>query len=101
MFSQNKLHCDNHSTMYSMILKYNISCHMHFKVQNKGYVRFTFVEAMCVPITCSPLPNQPLSSVHELPEFAVLEFADFEQKLHRNLLVGILICIDFYLVLMT
>ena len=33
MFLKNKLHCDNHCTMYSMILKYNISCHMHFKMK--------------------------------------------------------------------
>ena len=39
--------------------------------------------------------------MHELPEFAGLEFADFEHKQHRNFSVGILIGIDFYLVLMT
>jgi hypothetical protein len=39
--------------------------------------------------------------VHELPEFAGLEFADFEHKQHQNLPVGILIGIDFYHVFMT
>ena len=71
------------------------------QVQNKGDARFTFVEALCVPTICSPLTNQPLSSVHELPEFAGLEFADFEHKQHRNFPVGILIGIDFYHVFMT
>ena len=39
--------------------------------------------------------------MHELPEFAGLEFADFEHKQHQNLPVGILIGIDFYHVFMT
>ena len=74
---------------------------VQLKVRNKGDARFTFVEALCVPTISSPLRNQPLSSVHELPEFAGLEFADFEHKQHRNLPVGILIGIDFYHVFMT
>ena len=74
---------------------------VQLKVQNKGDARFTFVEVLCVPTICSPLTNQPLSSVHELPEFAGLEFADFEHKQHRNRPVGILIGIDFYHVFMT
>ena len=74
---------------------------VQLKVQNKGDARFTFVEALCVTTICSPLTNQPHSSVHELPEFAGLEFADFEHKQHRNLPVGILIGIDFYHVFMT
>ncbi|CAB4039144.1 PREDICTED: uncharacterized protein LOC100197852, partial [Paramuricea clavata] len=74
---------------------------VQLKVRNKGDARFTFVEALCVPTICSPLTHQPLSSVHELPEFAGLEFADFEHKQHQNLPVGILIGIDFYHVFMT
>ena len=50
---------------------------VQLKTKNKGDTRFTFVEALCVPTTCSPLTNQPLSSAHELPEFTGLEFADF------------------------
>ena len=30
---------------------------VQLKVQNKGYARFTFVEALCVPTTCSLLTN--------------------------------------------
>lgn len=74
---------------------------VQLKVRNKGDARFTFVETLCVPTVCSPLINQPLSSVHELPEFAEMEFADFEHKQHQNLPVGILIGIDFYHVFMT
>ena len=53
---------------------------VQLKVQNKGDARFTFVEALCIPTICSPPTRQPLSSVHELPEFAGLNFADFEHK---------------------
>ena len=31
IFLKNKLHHDNHRTMYCMFLKYKISCHIHFK----------------------------------------------------------------------
>ncbi|CAB3986888.1 Hypothetical predicted protein [Paramuricea clavata] len=69
---------------------------VQLKVRNKSDARFTFVEALCVPTICNPLTHQSLSSVHELSEFAGLEFADFEHKQHQNLPVGILIGIDFY-----
>ena len=74
---------------------------VQLKIRNKSDARFTFVEALCVPTICSPLTNQPLSSVHELPEFAGLEFADFEHTERQNLPVGILIGIDFYHVFMS
>ena len=74
---------------------------VQLKIKNKSDARFTFVEALCVPTICSPLTNQPLSSAHELPEFAGLEFADFAHKQHHSLPVGILIGIDFYHVFMT
>ncbi len=68
---------------------------VQFKVRNKNDPRFTFVEALCVPTLCTPLTNQPLDSVCELPEFKKLEFADFEHD-HQSLPVGILIGIDYY-----
>ena len=74
---------------------------VQLKIKNKGDARSTFVEAPCVPTICSPLTNQPLSSAHELPEFAGLEFADFAHKQHHSLPVGISIGIDFYHVFMT
>ena len=53
---------------------------VQLKIKNKGDARFTFVESLRLPTICSPLTNQPLSSAHELPEFAGLKFADFAHK---------------------
>ena len=48
MFLKNKLQCDNHCTMYSMILKYNISCHMHFKTtaNHRFFHRYDYHKAV-------------------------------------------------------
>ena len=38
MFFKNRSHCGSHCTMYSMVLKYNISCNTDFNnIEDKGH----------------------------------------------------------------
>lgn len=70
---------------------------VQLKIRNKSDFRFTFVEVLCVPTICNLLTKQPLSVMHQIPEFARLEVAEYEVSLPAGILIGI----DFYHVFMT
>ena len=68
---------------------------VQFKIKHKNDSFYTFVEAFCVPIICSPLKGQCINKAKVYEELKNLEFAD-ANDLQEDLPIGILIGLDSY-----
>ena len=72
---------------------------VQLKIKHQFEEKYNFVEALVVPVICSPLKNQNISTLKQKMEFiSELDLADFEddESTHESR-VGILIGVDYYL----
>ena len=71
---------------------------VQLKIKHQFEEKYNFVEALVVPVICSPLKNQNISTLKQNMEFiSELDLADFEddESTHESR-VGILIGVDYY-----
>ena len=71
---------------------------VQLKIKHQFEEKYNFVEALVVPVICSPLKNQNISTLKQKMEFiSELDLADFEddESTHESR-VGILIGVDYY-----
>ena len=69
---------------------------VQFKVKYRSENKYVFVEALCVPVICSPLTKQYLSlAQRKFDHVSKLDLADFNDRYGESS-VGILVGVDLY-----
>ena len=74
---------------------------VQLKINHQFEEKYKFVEALVVPVICSPLKNENMSTVKQNIEFvSKIDFPDFEdyETMHESR-VGVLIEVDYYFTL--
>ena len=69
---------------------------VQLKLKHCHQNEFVFIEALCVPVICTPIKMEEISSAHKnYKHLSKLEFTEFDHG-SSELLVGLLIGGDYY-----